>query len=845
MQHPRKRHRLSAAAAALCLLAPSASARGLTPDDVLARAAFGQAEIAPGDRWLVAPLLGPYASAARFDYDRYSDILRTTLQLADLRHPGPLRPLFAPEPGVGYQAGPISPDGRQMAVFRLKAERWELGLATFGDGQVRWLGVTPEVSDRGRTVQWAGAHRILVIALPAGVQPFEFRSLRAQIRAGEAYAAQARGELTATVVGSGRFLGLERRDAPKQLISIDAGSGRTTVLAEGAFDDLEVSASGRSAALLEAGEDIALQAHRPVQGDQGTEVRRRRLVLIDLRSGEVRRPCPSCDMLGQLLAWAPGSEQLLVYARTEDQAWTGGQLLQIDGAGGVETLADRGVTPLVLNRPATVRAGWLGDAMVVYGRRSGAQPGQAAWFRLDAHEAVVLSKDLPGEVPRDGLAADGRTLLAVSGGQAWRMDVTGQARAATPLGFQPIDPAALRPARRFERGFGSRSQLVGTLRVGEQRMLAIVGGRDRTSLAPLPNVGDVQAVASDGRGALVRTFDRGLSERLEWITAAGGRTTLAAINTHMADVDAPRLAAIRHRGERGEPLTSWLALPPQTATGRPPPLVVIPYPGSVFAHPPQLDEVQRGADLERAALLVGHGYAVLLPSLPADPTSRGPGVGLAARVLRIVDAAAQQSDLKGAFDPQRLGVWGFSFGGYATLAMLTQTDRFRVAIAKSPITDLFSQHGDTPALGLVWPEGGPTSGWSAGWTEDLQGDMRGPPWAQPQRYLANSPTTNADRITTPVMIVHGDLDTIPIGQSEEMFTSLFRQAKDAVFVAYLGEAHLVTSPGNIRDYYARGFAWLDRYLGLASGATVNAAPSANPGPGSASTGPTTRPAPPG
>ena len=90
--------------------------------------------------------------------------------------------------------------------------------------------------------------------------------------------------------------------------------------------------------------------------------------------------------------------------------------------------------------------------------------------------------------------------------------------------------------------------------------------------------------------------------------------------------------------------------------------------------------------------------------------------------------------------------------------------------------------------------------------------MGGPPSQDLERYLRNSPITQAGRVTTPVLIVQGDLDYVPIQQGEEFFTALYRQNKPADFVRYWGEGHVLESPANIEDVWKRIFAWLERYL---------------------------------
>jgi dipeptidyl aminopeptidase/acylaminoacyl peptidase len=68
-------------------------------------------------------------------------------------------------------------------------------------------------------------------------------------------------------------------------------------------------------------------------------------------------------------------------------------------------------------------------------------------------------------------------------------------------------------------------------------------------------------------------------------------------------------------------------------------------------------------------------------------------------------------------------------------------------------------------------------------------------------------------VTTPTLILHGDLDgAVPISQSEQAFTALERMGKRARFVRYWGEEHSFLSPANVRDVWHEIFAWLDENL---------------------------------
>jgi dipeptidyl aminopeptidase/acylaminoacyl peptidase len=100
--------------------------------------------------------------------------------------------------------------------------------------------------------------------------------------------------------------------------------------------------------------------------------------------------------------------------------------------------------------------------------------------------------------------------------------------------------------------------------------------------------------------------------------------------------------------------------------------------------------------------------------------------------------------------------------------------------------------------------------------------MGNPPWKDWGRYLRNSPIFYVDRVQTPLLIVHGDMETaVPIEQAEEFFRALYRQGKRARFVRYWGEGHVLASPANIRDFWHQTYAWLDEFCDISRDAAGN------------------------
>jgi dipeptidyl aminopeptidase/acylaminoacyl peptidase len=175
-----------------------------------------------------------------------------------------------------------------------------------------------------------------------------------------------------------------------------------------------------------------------------------------------------------------------------------------------------------------------------------------------------------------------------------------------------------------------------------------------------------------------------------------------------------------------------------------------------------------------------------------------------------VGAAVDQAVAVGIADSTRLGLLGHSYGGYSVFGLLTLTRRFKAAVAIAGLSDLVSMYG---SLDSRYSRMEPNYAANVGpwYLEKYQGRMGAPPWADPEHYVRNSPIFYANRVTTPLLIMVGDVDYLP-SQSEEFFTALYRQNKRVEFVRYLGESHVFQSPANVADMWRRIFSWFDTYV---------------------------------
>jgi len=192
------------------------------------------------------------------------------------------------------------------------------------------------------------------------------------------------------------------------------------------------------------------------------------------------------------------------------------------------------------------------------------------------------------------------------------------------------------------------------------------------------------------------------------------------------------------------------------------------------------------------------GYAVLHPSV--NLVKGYPGEAWAKGALAAVNKVIDM----GVADPKRLGIQGTSYGGYATVLLITQTDRFKAAINNSGKVDMVSFYTQSPRLGVR----------NIHAPEKSQDRIGGTLWEYPERYLAHSAILQADRIKTPLLCITGDQDpNVEALQSQEIFYALRRLGKKVVWLRYHDGAHGGPNTNDERkDMYKRMLEWYDKYL---------------------------------
>lgn len=199
-------------------------------------------------------------------------------------------------------------------------------------------------------------------------------------------------------------------------------------------------------------------------------------------------------------------------------------------------------------------------------------------------------------------------------------------------------------------------------------------------------------------------------------------------------------------------------------------------------------------------LFASAGYAVFRPNVRG---SWGRGVNFADAVVGDMGGKDFQDIMygveylitEGMVDPSRIGVAGWSYGGFMTAWAVTQTNRFRVAIMGAGITDWHSFHAESKL-----------SDWDRHF---LGADMLD----QPEVYRERSPLTYAGKITTPTLILHGEKDTVcPVSQAHAFYRALMDGGVPVEAAIYPGEGHGVRGRSHTRDIEERIVRWLETYL---------------------------------
>jgi dipeptidyl aminopeptidase/acylaminoacyl peptidase len=651
---------------------------------------------------------------------------------------------------------------------------------------------------------WLNETELLTVLLPEGELPLDyFTSSPQEAIVPKWERTQAGLEPSVSVLRSN--LGDAGADRPERtLVRIDVKSGEIVELNQGEIRVVSLSPGGRYAAIISAAEPTAFPVEGGLSFPPGWNVYTWRpymlheLGVLDL--GGAGEPTwlpeitdPSIFTFRNDLQWSPDGDTLAVLASDEPGAGnrtlflvdvTQSEVRRFDSGGaGVSSFAWRGDDLM-----ANIDGEWR-----VAPRNGRGTPDTAGFATLPQQLRSIGSGELAGVMDGDLylLGSSGRLINATHD-------------------FEPVAQQILWPSASSLDS--SDEWILGT---SEGMYHARVAGNG-LNLSPVipPEAGArLLAFAPPSQTAVFTMSDPDGNYLWAGNPFTGQYNVTLALNTHLAQVQDAERILFTYENDDGTQLNGLVLLPHDYEEGRAYPLIVSVYAGSVVRSEAHYSASKNQIRPYHPLLLTARNYAVLYPSIPMPGTAGpiDPISELSKNVLPALDEVVRL----GIANPERVGLIGHSYGGYAVVGLLGQTDRFNAAIASAPFLDLTDYNDMIPVKLRYFDAAAEPSFLYSAELENPNATIRMGlgPQQDPEQYRRNSPLTYADRITTPLMLIHGDLDPVPMAQSEALFKRLKRQGNEAMLVRYWGEGHTIQSPANLVDVWQRIEEWFDHYLG--------------------------------
>ncbi|MGW6495434.1 prolyl oligopeptidase family serine peptidase [Nonomuraea angiospora] len=297
------------------------------------------------------------------------------------------------------------------------------------------------------------------------------------------------------------------------------------------------------------------------------------------------------------------------------------------------------------------------------------------------------------------------------------------------------------------------------------------------------------SVSSDGGSVYALRSGLALAPGPARIDVAGGEIVDLPSPAPRPEVPGT-LTEISATADDGATVRGWLALPEGTSADEPAPFVLWIHGGPVASWNDWQWRWQ-------VWLMTQRGYAVLMPD-PCLSTGYGQemidrgwgnwGPRTQADLDAIVDVALARDDIDG----ERIGAMGGSYGGYMANWLAGHSDRYKAIVTHASLWNLDQFAGTTDA--------------SMYWQREF-----GEPGSE--RYQLLSPHNSLDKITTPLLVIHGDKDyRVPIGEGLRLWWDLRRSEVESKFLYFPDENHWILKPGNVVAWYETVFAFLAQHV---------------------------------
>jgi dipeptidyl aminopeptidase/acylaminoacyl peptidase len=279
-----------------------------------------------------------------------------------------------------------------------------------------------------------------------------------------------------------------------------------------------------------------------------------------------------------------------------------------------------------------------------------------------------------------------------------------------------------------------------------------------------------------------------------WVASTAGHAQkVSHFNKDWDEVKLAKPEIVRYESFDGKEIEAALIRPEGAAPGAKLPAVILVHGGPTGAWTDRFDAWGQ--------LLAAHGFVVLSPNVRGST-----GYGYDFMVINRFDwgggdfkdvlAGADWLVKRGIADPGRIGIGGWSYGGYMAAWAVTQTTLFKASVSGAPMTDLAFEYGAESA------------GINTGDTWAL-----GDPYGNLPLFTGRSPMTFVKEVKTPTLLLCGENDaTDPVGQCYEFNRGLRRFGVETELVVYPREGHGVREEKHRVDVLNRVVGWFEKYL---------------------------------
>jgi dipeptidyl aminopeptidase/acylaminoacyl peptidase len=515
------------------------------------------------------------------------------------------------------------------------------------------------------------------------------------------------------------------------------------------------SPDGKTVALLYT-EDATraagpLVAETPDEGVISEEFLEQRLTLVDASTGNARQLSPA-DMYVYEFDWAPDSRKLVVSAAhgNGDNNWWIAGLYSIEAPSGT-------MLPILLTPKMQI-----------------AEPH----WSPDGREIAFIG----GLMSDEGITGGDIFTVAPDGGEA--KDVT----PGMNVSASSIDWAA-----------DSRSITFTAIASGDSAIdrVSVPGGEISTLWKGTERISDREFtphLSLSRNGRVTTEIRQSFSQPPEvWAGEVGKWKQMTNVNAGLTPAWG-KAESLSWTTEIGT-VQGWLIYPANFDPAKKYPMAVVVHGGPASASMPGWP-----SRWSYYMALPAQGYFLLLPN-PRGSYGEGEkfteanvkdfGYGDWADILAGADKAIQSAPI----DPNRLGLTGWSYGGFMTMWGVTQTNRFRAAVAGAGLSDWLSYYGENKIDQWMIPYFGASV------------------YEDPKVYAKSAPINYITKAKTPTLVVVGDSDgECPAPQSFEFWHALKTLGVPTELVVYPHEGHLFANPAHNRDVMERTIAWFNRYL---------------------------------